>query len=105
MLHQKSGIVPFRVQGHVRKYYVEDRSMNSSQIKLLVCIGMSTDYREEVNTPENKRDLEFINLLRDLNKKRVLIDKSLKFRLNAFCLVEGNDEELINYTSWLKTLV
>jgi len=48
MLHQKSGIVPFRVQGHVRKYYVEDRGMNSSQIKLLVCIGMSTDYREEV---------------------------------------------------------
>ena len=71
----------------------------------LKLIELLADYKEEVNTPENKRDLEFINLLRDLNKKRVLIDKSLKFRLNAFCLVEGNDEELINYTSWLKTLV
>ena len=48
MLHQKSGIVPFRIQGHIRKYYVEDRDVNASQIKLLVCIGMSTDFREEV---------------------------------------------------------
>jgi len=48
MLHQKSGIVPFRFQGHIRKYYVEDRDVNASQIKLLVCIGMRTDFREEV---------------------------------------------------------
>ncbi len=48
MLHQKSGIVPFRIQGHIRKYYIEDRDVNASQIKLLVCIGMSTDFREEV---------------------------------------------------------
>jgi len=68
-------------------------------------IELLADYKEEINAPENKRDFEFVNLLKDLNEIGVLIDQSLKSRLNDFCLVEGNDDELINYTSWLKTLV
>ncbi len=61
------------------------------------------EYSELLNLVENKRDLKFIKILEGLGKNQKTI-YNLKDEINSFCSVEGSDEELIDYKSWLKSV-
>ena len=61
------------------------------------------EYSELLNLVENKRDLKFIQILEGLSKNQKTI-YNLKDEINSFCSVEGSDEELIDYKSWLKSV-
>jgi hypothetical protein len=53
MLHQKSGIIPFRIQGHFNKYYEKEKKNNLKKIKLLIVIGYSIDILKQVSLFRN----------------------------------------------------
>lgn len=62
------------------------------------------DYKESLNLRENRRDLRFLRILEQLNKSDGRASK-LKNEIASFCSVEGGGDELIEYSSWLKTSV
>lgn len=66
MLQQKTGLIPFRIQGHIYPKYKEDFSKNSAKINLLFVVGASIDIRGQIaNFRKSNKELKVIALLYD----------------------------------------
>ncbi len=66
MLQQKTGLIPFRIQGHLFQKYKEDFDRNGSKIELLFVVGMSHDIRGQIDEFRRKNpSLKILALLYD----------------------------------------
>lgn len=80
------------------RYHLNDVDFLDFRIKQVV-----REFKDCVHSNDYSRDTEFLNLLKELNLNRKSTT-SIQNRLQKFSSTKGNDDELINYTGWLKNI-
>ena len=67
MLQQKTGLIPFRIQGHIYPKYRENFKKNSSKIEVLFVIGCGVDIRGQIaEFRKTNSNLKVVAILYDL---------------------------------------
>lgn len=80
------------------RYHLKDTDFLAFRIK-----QVQREFKEILNDPSNSRDKGLIQIIKNINGKKS-IGPALKNSITAFREQPGNDDELINYAGWLKSL-